>query len=382
MPIVLHDSGRSGKVGWAVDSVNRDLAAGMILSPFETPPDDQPRRPSAETCIGDIGDVGGEVFFDPTTHGVLAPGADKFEYYDEWDLWPGGSRGSLTATAVRRHVDRAMEVQRGLGVTPIAPTLALDSPTSARANIVEDMASMATTIDESAYVAVAGSARFWSAGVDLDAFIGSLARLRPSGWVVTATRESMRYPWPGLDPEEVFGICRTVHGASLRGARVICAQGDLAALPAVAAGADTVGSGWDVRHRMCADDMFRDEPGIRRTSERITHQGLLASLKRPEAERILAGDTALSRRLVPGNIPVGMKPQWRHHLGVAGNAVERIATAGTRRQRVDELRGLYQDVRTNFSLAEPLAAPMEAGFNEWVAPLSAGLEQYAASEGW
>lgn len=382
MPVMLHDSGRPGKDGRGVYAVQQGLAAGMIFTPFETPPETLPRRPSAAHCVEVIHEAGGEAFFDPTTHGALVPGANSFEYYDRWSLWPGATRGALDDDAVRAHVERAIAIQRELGVTPIAPTLRLDSPSAAGASTTLQMAQQALRLDERCYVAVAGSARFWASGVDLDAHIGALAGLRPAGWIITATRETMQYPWPGLDADEVEGICRSVHSASLRGSRVICGHGDFAGLPAVAAGADYVGTGWDVRHRVWSEDMFRDSPGVRTPSQRIAHRGLLASLKRPEAERLLAGDRPLSERLVPGAIPVSQNPQWRHHVGSVRDVVDRVVGAGSRQQRVEELRTIYQEAQADFAAASSHAHPMEAGYDRWIEPLSEGLEQYAAIEGW
>lgn len=60
----------------------------------------------------------------------------------------------------------------------------------------------------------------------------------------------------GASSEEIFGLMRTTFALSQdRPVRV--AYGDLAALPAVAAGAEAVGTGWDMRQRICAYQDFQ-----------------------------------------------------------------------------------------------------------------------------
>ncbi len=59
--------------------------------------------------------------------------------------------------------------------------------------------------------------------------------------MITVANDLVADHVPDLTATDAFaGLCRTVHSLSLR-SRVIVGYGDFAALPAVAAGADTVG---------------------------------------------------------------------------------------------------------------------------------------------
>jgi hypothetical protein len=389
-PVLLQDGSRPGKLTWAAQAIGAGHVAGKIFNPFCTPrttletPDAagrMRRKHGAAACIDAIRDAGGDAYLDAATHGVFTAGANKFAVYDTWDLWPG-ARGVMTQAALRAHVDRMSQAATALGVQQLAPTLALDAPTGRTSELAYDMAEHAVAVDGDVYITIVGSPAFWASGGPLDAYIGELIQLRPAGWAIAATRESLRYPWPGLDPEEVAGMCRTSHSLSLRGP-VIVLYGDLGALPFVAAGATHVGSGWDLQHRVCADDSFRSEPGIRRSSLRVTHRGLLASLKRPEAEGIEAADATLSDRLVPRALPVGVVAHWQHHLRVLHDRIARVERAGAGREdRVNELRRIYSAAARNFDRVVGLIGRMEAGRTQWIDPLSDGLESYAESEGW
>lgn len=386
--VLLHDSSRSGALTWATDLITNGIAAGMILNPFSTPRRTIPRagRSAAKTGATEarhrLTDAGAEVFFDPTSHGALAAGANAFDMYDTWELWPAGNRGTTTDAALTEHVDRVLARCNELSLHPIAPTLPLTSPTSPAAPSALRMAELAIEADAGAYVAIVGTSTFWSAGSALDAYVGELVQLRPAGWAVTVTRDALRYPWPGLDPAEVAGLCRTVHSLSLRDAEVIACHGDLAALPTVAAGATYVGSGWDVRHRVCAEDIFRASSEIRRASYRVAHRGLLATLKRVEAETLHAADQTLSNRLVPGPLPPGHNDYWRHHLRVLDDRVNRVSRAGDGQARVDRLRRMYRTAQRNFDTVTGILGRLEAGRAQWIDPLADGLELYAQGEGW
>lgn len=386
--VLLHDSSRSGALTWAADLITNGIAAGMILNPFSTPrrtisrAGTTPAKTGATESRHRLADAGGEVFFDPTSHGALATGANLFNLYDTWELWPPGSRGTTTDAALTEHVDRVLARCDEISLRPIAPTLPLTSPTSPAATSALRMAELAVEADVGAYVAIVGTSTFWAAGSALDAYIGELVQLRPAGWAVTVTRDALRYPWPGLDPAEVAGLCRTVHSLSLRDAEVIACHGDLAALPAVAAGATYVGSGWDLRHRSCADDIFRSSSGIRRASYRVAHRGLLATLKRVEAETIHAADPTLSARLVPGPLPPDYNAHWRHHLRVLNSGVNRVASAGAGQARVDTLRRMYRTAQRDFDAVIGIVSRLEAGRSQWIDPLADGLELYAQGEGW
>jgi len=245
-----------------------------------------------------------------------------------------------------------------------------------------EMAEVAVAADPDVYISIVGGTTFWASGGVLDTYIGELAQLRPAGWVVTVTRDTLLYPWPGLDPVEVEGVCRSVHGLSLRNSPVVMSHGDLQALPAIAAGGSHLGSGWDLRHRVCADVMFRRSDEVRRSSQRVTHRGLLASLKQVESESILQANPALSRRLVQGPLPPDFNAHWRHHLEVLTNRMERVIGAGDRQSRVQQLRRMYVQAGTNFVTVRGEIGRLEADRDQWIDPLAAGLDRYARGEGW
>lgn len=379
--VLLHDSSRPGALGWATAGITAGFASGVIISPFATPRTALPRQPRAIEVVARIHAEGGTVYFDPTTHGVLAPAADNFATYDTWGLWQG-QRAALTRPALLRHVERTLTVGASLGVQVVAPTLPLDMPTGHNAEVAIEMAEAAVEQDPNAMVAIIGSSGFWASGGALDAHVGQLVSLRPAGWSVTVTRPSLNYPWPGIDPEEVAGMCRTVHSLSLRGDEVIAANCDLAGLPLVAAGASWVGSGWDLRQRMCAEESFRIRTGMARSSPRVTHRLLLASLRREEAERLNQADAALSTRLVSGVLPSDQNEHWRHHLRVLSSRADRVLDAGDRQARAQRLGTMYQGATIRFDQVSALIGRLTAGREQWITQLAAGLALYSLREGW
>ena len=97
--LYIHDSGRSGKLRWITDYVLEGSAQGVILNPFDTPPTNEPRRPSAASCVDAIVDAGGTALFDPATFALGFQGASRFDIYDLWGLWPG-TRYDLSTNSV------------------------------------------------------------------------------------------------------------------------------------------------------------------------------------------------------------------------------------------------------------------------------------------
>src|SRR5688500_5055649 len=109
--VLLQDSGRSGKSTWAIDLIQRNVARGIVLNPFATPPDPAPRRRSAQDLVDEVNDEGGEAVFDPMTHAVVLPSTNQWEIYDDWALW-GGARGDLgTRDRRNEHVLRVIQAQ-------------------------------------------------------------------------------------------------------------------------------------------------------------------------------------------------------------------------------------------------------------------------------
>jgi hypothetical protein len=324
---------------------------------------------------------GAHVLFDPLTHVVDYPGANAFATYDDWQLW-AGPRGDLSTVALRQgHVDRVVGAQQGLGLQLLAPTVRLEQPIGARANTALDLARRTLDHDPGAWLTIAGAPGLWSSGSSLDILAGQFSELRPAGFIIVVARPTLGYPAPGITPDEVEGMCRTVHSLSIR-VPVVVSHGDLAALPAVAAGATGVGSGWDLRQRVLGGDAFQVSSTFRRRGSRVTHIGLLSSLKRAEAERLRVRDAALSARLVPGPLPVGQVAEYQDHLRALADLGAQLGAQPSGRARVDELQRLYAAADADFQVVEGLARPIEFGRWAWLDPVTDGLAAYRAGEGW
>ncbi|MGB5565482.1 MAG: hypothetical protein WBN93_04045, partial [Acidimicrobiia bacterium] len=153
-----------------------------------------------------------------------------------------------------------------------------------------------------------------------------------------------------------------------------------AGLPAAAAGASKIGTGWDLKQRVLSAELFRASPGIRRQSQRVSHIGLFASLKRREAEQLRAGDSGLSDRLVPGTVPLDVNGHWRHHLSVMANIAHDVGGGATPRDRVAQLQDAYATAAGDFVAVARYARPLEATEAQWITPLADGLGMFARSE--
>ena len=378
--IALQDSGRSGKTGWAVDLVQSDVAGGIILSPFTTPKVRVPRRPAGQEVVDAIYDAGGEAFLDPMTHAATWPSTNDWDIYDRWTLW-SGARGDLSTRALRHdHVLRVVEEQLQLGLTPLAPTLSLVAATGADAEASLELAAITRSQGPDIALAVVGTSAFWSQGTLLDDYIGQIAQLRPSHVFISMARADLAYP-PVVLRREIDGLCRSVNSLARR-AEVIVQYADYFGLPAIAAGASAVGSGWDLRQRMLAPDAFRLTTTIRRTAHRITYAGLYGVLKRVEAERLVRADRPLSARLVPGVLPANGNPLWQHHLKVLAAEVDAVSAVADREASAKALSAKYVTALTSFGLVEPLAQPLEAGATRWLNAVAGGITDYINGEGW
>jgi hypothetical protein len=378
--LLIQDSGRSGKSLWTEDLVRRGVVAGIVLNPFDTPRVAAPRRPSADQILTRLGLVGGEVMFDPSTHAAVLPTSTNWDQYDGWDLW-SGPRGDLSTTdRLNGHVVRVLDAQVGLGVQPIAPALSLDSSVGRGAEQALEMAGAARSQGDEVSLAIVGSDAFWSQGTLLDDYVGQIAQLRPGRVLLSVLRADLAYP-PLAAAAAVAGLCRSIHSLSRR-SEVIVLYSDWFGLPAVAAGASSIGTGWDVRQRVLAPDAFRLDTRTRIAAKRITHAGLFGVLKRPEAERLLRNDRVASIRLVPGAIPADGNPLWEHHLEVLAAAVRRVAGQADRRSASTWLRDQYVAALAEFARVDILARPLAAGSASWLGAVTAGLLAYMAGEGW
>lgn len=290
----------------------------------------------------------------------------------------------MTQDAYRReHVRRVFKHQSDLAVPLLAPSPLLPSGLNNVSTLALETAKVALELQPSTWLTIAGVGTFWSDGRDLDAHVGALAALAPAGWFISFVQPDNELP-PKLTADEVYGICRTVRALS-EYAPVHVSHGDFAALPAVAAGAMTVGTGWDKRQRVVSftDYVVRAESrGQASWYERPTLLGLLGTLeKKADGALLMQQDPTLAARL--GGLPPvpGPKDSFRHHVAQLDAAVVRIQGAGSYRQRYDELDRMYIEAATNWA-AVRVATGLRDRTSTWVTPYQQGLRMYAQSEGW
>lgn len=245
MTLLLQDGRRGGHLKWAVQAIDSGNADGVFISPFHTPRVGVPRHYAADRVANDVAAVGGEVLFDASTHARLLATSNDLVHYDTWQLWGPSGVGLDTNARRLEHLERVFLRQDGLQVPHLAPTLTLDSPTGAEAQHALATAQLARGLSRRSGQSIAGRRSFWRGGSYLDAHIGQLAELRSPLWVLTVVNEMVADNQPDMQDSTAFeGLLRTVHSLSLR-SRVVLAYADYAGVPAVAAGADSLGTGWD-----------------------------------------------------------------------------------------------------------------------------------------
>lgn len=384
--VLIHDGRRVGHRKWCVDAISAGSADGVVLNPFSTPRVAEPRHPSAADIAQAVRGVHGEVILDPMTHAVFLAGTNKRDFYDAWELWgPAGVTLDGAANQLA-HVERVFDRQSQIGAPHLCPTLQLQSPQSPDAFRALEVGRVGRGLDSYCWQSLVGTRAFWSSGAQLDAYVGSLAALRAPVWMVTVANELVVDHVPDLTATDAFaGLCRTVHSLSLR-SRVIVAYGDFAALPAVAAGADTVGSGWDRAQRTFDPLAFRvdSDPGIRIPASYVTQGGLNSVLRRDTAEAIERWDAVQARAIRGGVMPPSDQAQRMHHLAQLRTAVQQINGVGASHSvRVAELRDRYRAALANYDslIANLPRIVREADKTAWALNPSTALETYAASEG-
>ncbi len=384
--VLIHDGRRNGHRKWSVEAITTGHADGVVLTPFATPRVAVPRHPSAADLSNDVREVGGEVIFDPMTHARCLPGTNKTDFYDAWELWgPTGLRLDSTAFQLA-HVERVFERQSQISAPHLAPTLQLQSPQSPDSYLALDIARVARGLDKDSWQSLVGTRAFWSSGPQLDAYVGTLSSLRAPVWMITVANEVVSGQVPDLTDTAAFaGLCRTVHSLSLR-SRVILAFSDFAGLPAIAAGADTLGSGWDRGQRTFDPLSYREnsDEGPRIPASYVTQGGLNAVLRRDTADAIIRWDAAQATRLRGGAMPPSDKAERMHHLQQLRSAVMGVAAENaTRQDRIDALRRRYSAAAQDFdALIRNLQRIVRDSEKEsWVINPCTILEEYAASEG-
>lgn len=341
MSIYLQDGRRGGHLRWALEAIGLNLAEGVVISPFHTPRVAAPYHRSAAEVVDGVAAAGAEVLFDPSTHAAMLPGSNDRVHYDTWQLWGSAGIGLTTDTQRLEHLERVFTRQDGLGVPHFAPTLPLDNPAGADAASSLRTAQLARSLDPNAWQAIAGRRSFWRSGSDLDAYVGQLAALRAPSWSLTMVNDIVPDNAPDMGDVDAFaGLCRTVHSLSQR-SRVIVAHSDCGGLPAIAAGASAVGTGWDRGMRFMDPLSFQvTSDGIRIPASYVTQGRLLAVLRRDTADAIERLDTSLATRLRGGRMPQNDAEERVHHLSQLEAIASQIHGHGTdRRSRISTLSG-------------------------------------------
>ncbi len=382
MSILVEDTSRNNLASWVSTAVTNGLVDGAVLSPFATPAESTNFKSSGGTTAASLAADGGSVWFDAATHALAMPSVGDFRYYDGWNLW-GGARGDLLGGGQQRdHVLRVLSQQDSIGAVPLGPTTLLTSASGAEPALAYSLAELTLEARDDAWITVAGTATFWTSGHDLDAYVGALAQTGAEGYVLVVARPTADMP-VSASQDEVFGVCRTTRSLSEHGA-VHVSHGDFAGLPAVAAGADSLGTGWDLRQRVCSFTSYEArDPSATFGSwfQRPTYGGLLACITRAAAERLENQDRPLSERLHSGPLhPDGPKEAFTHHVEVLSNLVAQMASLAY----ADRFRFLDQ-VYGNAAAEWPnavAAGNVETTETRWIGRLHAGLTAYGESEGW
>ncbi|UJC79919.1 hypothetical protein D4768_21225 [Rhodococcus erythropolis] len=180
------------------------------------------------------------------------------------------------------------------------------------------------------------------------------------------------------------GFCRTVRSLSLR-SRVIISYGDFAGLPAVAAGADTLGSGWDRAQKTFDPLAFRlnSDEGIRIPASYVTQGRLNAVLRRDAADAIERWNAVQAGVLRGGTMPRTDQEQRMHHLLQLRSAVQSVDSKSSPKGRVEEMRARYSFAESSFdTLIARLPGIVKAQDKAvWGTSPSRVLEAYASAEG-
>ncbi|WP_152030868.1 hypothetical protein [Agromyces aureus] len=385
MTTFIEDSPRPFQVGWITEAAVTGDATATVITPWASPyahRGGSGNKPGLVARSSELQNAGIPVWLDPVTHALQMTGVGDFRYYSDFNLW-GGPMGDHTHEAYRvEHVRRVFRLQDEIGAKHLAPTVLLPSALNNLSTLALDTSRAAIESDSAAWLTVAGTGTFWSDGHDLDAHIGSLAALSPDGWFVSFVQPDNELP-PKLTADEIFGICRTVRAMS-EYSPVHVSHGDFAALPAVAAGAHSVGTGWDKRQRVVAFGDYATRAtsnGIASWYERPTLRGLLGTLGKRDGELLGQQDPGLAGRL--GGLPPvpGPKGSFAHHVGQLNAVVKHVQTAGDYASRYRELDRMYTEASTNWAALRASTGIRDQS-EAWIAPFQQGLRMYAQSEGW
>lgn len=386
MSVLIQDGRRGGHLRWALQAIAGGIAEGVIVSPFHTPRIAVPRHQAGGTVAAEVRAAGGEVIFDPSTHVRLLPTSNDLVHYDTWGLWGPVGMGLDQDARRLEHLERVFDRQADLQTPALAPTVALDTPFGVDADNALRTAQLARGLDPAAWQSLAGRRSFWRAGPDLDAYVGQLAALRAPVWVLTVINDLVVDNQPNLDDTSAFsGLLRTVHSLSER-SRVILCYADYAGVPAVAAGADTLGSGWDRGMRFFDPTSFQlTSTGIRIPASYVTQGRLAAVLRRDAGDAITRLGEPAATAIRGGPMPVDDAAERTHHLRQLHDLTATVNAHGrARRDRVATLRRLYEQAALDFTQLIAVLPPavLNDGLRRrWVDEPYAALESYATVEG-
>lgn len=348
--VLLQDGRRSGHHGWCTNAIVESAADGVFISSFNTPRIALPRSPSGADVAQAVRSVAGEVIFDPMTHARLLPSTNKLDFYDTWELWGPSGVGLDTAQRRLEHIERVFARQDELRAPHLAPTIVLEMSHSADAEQAIEAARTARGVDRSCWQSLVGTRAFWRSGHGLDAFVGQLASLGSPVWVLTVANEVVIDPALDVSDSAAFaGLCRTIHSLSER-SRVILTHVDFAGLIGIAAGADTVGSGWDRGMRVFDPITFHlaSDDSIRIPASYVTQGGLTAVLRRDTADVIERWNSSMAAVIRGGPMPQSGQIERIHHLRVLRDLVTAINMQNDRRSRVGRLRQQYDSAGQYF----------------------------------
>ena len=385
MSVWIEDSPRN-LAPWIIESVGSGIASGAVITPWATPFNQEAgagKKPSAANRIAELQAAGVDVMFDPMTHVLQMSGVGDLRFYDEYDLW-AGPRGDLSDQAlIEGHVDKVFAIQDSLNVSHCAPTVLLHSGLEMFSVVALNVAREAIRRDPHTVLTIAGTPPFWASGAALDAHIGALASLDPSAWVLTVVRTTETELPLTVQAEEVHGLCRTTRALSAD-APVHISHGDLAGLPAVAAGASTLGSGWDQRQRFCGYGHYGPRgPGSDGGGgwfKRPTLRGLLGVIKSNEGIVLNSRDPGLVARL--GGLPVDApREAFDHHLATLTAVVDAIKAEQDWEAKYRLLAALYDAANADWPAVQREASTTTTA-RHWIAGPAGGLALYARTEGW
>lgn len=382
MSVYIQDGAVNGHALWSEQALAENVADGVIISPFFTPLTPRRGHATAEVFSQRVRDHGGSVVVDATTHGVSLPGTNNWTNYNTWALWQG-PRGDLSTAGYRKaHVETTFDRQDELGVQRLTPTVALDNPVGADADVALALADEGKAADSHAWQSLAGRRGFWLSA-DLDNYVGAIQQIRSPVWFLTLIRDKSDYPPDMTESAQMAAFCRTVDSLSRRSRVVVC-HADLFGLPAVAAGASSVGTGWHTKQRLCSPATFQtnDPDQIRRQAKWFTYLGLVARLHNNESQTLVSQDAARAAALYNGRIVDVGKDIRLHHLSVVQGLVATVSGWPSKQEKVAALRSIYEDAASEL---DDLAGKYSRAFTtQRVAHIDGsfeGLQAYATAEG-